>query len=441
MKSECENSSLASSHKMTSYKKRIVNFVFIFTMLSFLLATLFDPADKVLGLKLPLYLACWGMGLVACLMSRQQIKISSKLLMYAFLIILIPILSISYYFISDGSEPFEGFLLLKAYLFISFAVLVYITKFDTLKYLSVALTVLAISILALTAIVLAYPDMYTPLYKLGEEFGIFSIDGGRDYGAGIKWFQMYFVTSPMLVIPIAYYFDLMKTLKSGRLFYGTLTLINICAMFIAGTRNNLIMAIFLPLALVILYSRRRLYVAMVIAIVAGLFVFAWHEEIGAFFDPTEASNSTKLAMLGDYAAIFSDPSNLIFGRGLGSYEYWTGRGYKFVTELTYLEIIRNFGLLFGGLMILLLVYPVLYAFVLQRSYKEKNIILAYAAYLVMSMTNPLLFSSMGMLILGAIIANISIYDVDIGRRRSTRASTQHPRSEGESTASGTQTAS
>jgi hypothetical protein len=155
-------------------------------------------------------------------------------------------------------------------------------------------------------------------------------------------------------------------------------------------------------------------------VVIGIFAFTWHDEIATLFDPNEASNSVKLLMLNDYAAIFSDPSNLVFGKGLGSYEYWSGRGYKFDTELTYLEIIRNFGLLLGGLMILLLIYPIVYAFILHRSYKEKNIVLAYAAYLVMSMSNPLLFSSMGILILGLVIANIFIYDADIRRHRSSR---------------------
>lgn len=414
------NSDLISSYKVATHKKGIVNSIYIFVTFLFLLLTLFDPADKLFGLKLPLYVACWGIGLLICLYGQKTIRISIKLLAYTLLMMAIPIISVAYYLVRDGSEPFEGFLLLKSYLFISFAILIYFTRINVLKYLSVALTILAIHILTLSAIVLIHPDTFMPLYIFGEQYGIFSLDKGRDYGAGFKVFQMYFVTSSMLVIPIAYYFDLAKTSKQNATFYWVLVLLNICAMFIAGTRNNMIMAIMLPIALAVMYSERRKRMAVLMTVVIGIFAFTWHDEIATLFDPNEASNSVKLLMLNDYAAIFSDPSNLVFGKGLGSYEYWSGRGYKFDTELTYLEIIRNFGLLLGGLMILLLIYPIVYAFILHRSYKEKNIVLAYAAYLVMSMSNPLLFSSMGILILGLVIANIFIYDADIRRHRSSR---------------------
>ena len=404
-------SSVARYNKLGAYS------IFIFVVFLFLLSTLFDPADRALGLKLPLYVACWGIGLLIHMGRQGPIKISIGLLIYTFLMTLIPITSVGYYLVTDGSEPFEGFLLLKSYLFISFAILIYFTRINAMKYLSIALTILAIQILLLTAVVLIYPETHIPLYTFGEDYGIFSIDSGRDYGSGFKWFQMYFVTSSMLVIPIAYYFDLAKSSKQNIGFYWALVLLSICAMFIAGTRNNMIMAIVLPATLFVVYSKHRLDTIILMAAAIGLFIFTWRVEIATFFDPTEASNNVKLSMLEDYAVIFSDSNNLLFGRGLGSYECWTGRGYNFVTELTYLEIIRNFGLLLGGLMILLLLYPIAYAFLISRSYKKKNIVLAYAAYLIMSISNPLLFSSMGMLILGIIIADIFIHDTDMRRRR------------------------
>lgn len=404
-------------NNVARHNKGGVYSIFIFVVFLFLLSTLFDPADRALGLKLPLYVACWGIGLLMYMGRQDPIKISIGLFIYTFLMTLIPIASVGYYLAMDGSEPFEGFLLLKSYLFISFAILIYFTRINVLKYLSIALSILAIQILLLTAVVLIYPETHIPIYTFGEHYGIFSIDAGRDYGSGLKLFQMYFVTSSMLVIPIAYYFDLAKTSKQNIGFHWALVLLSICAMFVAGTRNNMIMAIVLPVTLFVMYSKYRLGMTILMAAATGLFIFAWHDEIAILFDPTEASNYVKLSMLEDYAVIFSDPNNLLFGRGLGSYEYWTGRGYKFVTELTYLEIIRNFGLLLGGLMILLLLYPIVYAFVIRRSYKKKNIVLAYAVYLIMSISNPLLFSSMGMLILGMIIADIFIHDTDMRRRR------------------------
>ena len=198
--------------------------------------------------------------------------------------------------------------------------------------------------------------------------------------------------------------------------YGTLASLNLVAMVLAGTRNNMMAAIVLPLALAFLYAKRKGTVATVIATVTGIGAFVLSDQIGILLNPTEASNSTKLTSLGDYLTGFSDLTSLLFGKGLGAYQHWTGRGYYYITELTYLEIIRNFGLLLGGVMILLLLYPIVYAFMLRRSYNEKHIIIGYALYLLMCASNPNLFSSMGMLILSVIIANISLYNADAAHR-------------------------
>lgn len=84
-----------------------------------------------------------------------------------------------------------------------------------------------------------------------------------------------------------------------------------------------------------------------------------------------------------------------FGRGLGVYEHWTDRSYFSVTKLTYLEVFRNFSSICGSVMMFLVVYPVIYAFFLRRSYPEKGIIVGYVTYLIMCISNPNFFSSIG----------------------------------------------
>ena len=112
---------------------------------------------------------------------------------------------------------------------------------------------------------------------------------------------------------------------------------------------------------------------------------------------------------------------MLFGKGLGSYETWSLRGDFYITELTYFEVFRNFGFLMGLVMVILMIYPIIYTFIIRPSYKDKHIIIAYAAYLVMTMTNPLFFSSMGMLILAIILANISIFNSDLKKFHSSMA--------------------
>jgi hypothetical protein len=139
----------------------------------------------------------------------------------------------------------------------------------------------------------------------------------------------------------------------------------------------------------------------VLAALAGGFF----DELRAFFDPMEPSNSAKLSLLEGYGRIFSDPFSLIFGQGLGAYFHFE-RGYLYITEFTYLELVRNFGLFGAMVMLGLLLFPVGHAFVANRSREAKAIALGFAFYLVVCASNPGLFDSMGILMLSVILANI-----------------------------------
>jgi len=409
--------SVSLSNKEVLKKNDPLSFLYKGFVFLFLLSTLFDPADKLFNLKVPLFLGCWIFGGLILLIDKSAIKIPINLLMYVFLMIIIPLISIAYYLAIDGSDPFEGFLLLKSYLFFSFALLLFATRVDVLKYLSIGLALLAFSVLALSVFILFFPEVYWEVYHFGERYGIYHIDKTRDYGGGMKFFQMYFVTSSMLVIAIAYYFDKWRSLKikKRRWPYFILVIMIVCAMFVAGTRNNMIFSVLLLMGLIFLYSRQKLLVGVSLTVIVGVFAILWSDQILALFDPNEPSNYTKLLFLGDYSRFLSDYQTLFFGQGLGAYEYWTGRGYNFVTELTYFEVIRYFGILMGGVILFLMLYPVIYAFVLRGSYNQKSIVFAYATYLLMSATNPLFFSSMGMLILAIVISNIFIFESNIRR--------------------------
>jgi hypothetical protein len=392
----------------------VLRSLFEATTFLFVLSTLFDPGDRLLGLKLPLYVLSWVLGVLLCLNRGDRMGIPIEMVIYSLLMITIPLLSIWNYYLVDGGEPFEGFALLKAYLFISMAMLLFLTRTNLLKLLSIGLTLLALAVLAVAALVFIEPSLYLPVYVFGEQSGMFSV-GDRDYG-GLVLFQVFFHTSPMLAISAAYYFDFAYHSRRRRKLYGALAALNLVALILAGTRNNMVAAILLPLALALLYARRKGIVAAGVALVMGISAFMLSDQIGILLNPTEASNSTKLASFSDYLVGFSNVPSLIFGKGLGAYQHWTGRGYYYITELTYLEIVRNFGLLLGGLMMLLLLYPLVFAFVIRRSYNEKHIVIGYALYLLMCASNPLLFSSMGMLILSVITANMAMYSANVGRR-------------------------
>jgi hypothetical protein len=109
---------------------------------------------------------------------------------------------------------------------------------------------MAVAIILIYAVVQIYPSTFIPLNIFGYDKKIFYI-GERVYSADLKLWSIFFATSPMLAISIAYYVHLAMRSYQKRL-YILLALINIFAMFIAGTRNNMATSLLLPVVLLVL---------------------------------------------------------------------------------------------------------------------------------------------------------------------------------------------
>ena len=375
-------------------------------LIAFLISCIFDPADRFLGLKTWLFIAAWFVTLLYSLESGRGAHLPWGLLFYTAIFISIPILSIVSYFLIDGSEPFEGFSLLKGYLLITFAPMLFIDRIDLFSKMALVLSMLAIIILSTFIAVLFLPDLYPLIYEYGGQTGIVLPDF-RNYGNDITMMQLYFVTSPMLAMSIAWYAECADRANNlvTRIGFIGLVLIHAIAMCIAGTRNNILVAITLPLVLWLFYSSKRLLVGCIVCLIFLIIFSIFFNEIQAFFSLNEVSNATKLELLADYVRIFSDPWVLFFGRGLGSYEMWFAKAkFDFITELTYFEIVRNYGLLSGIVLFGLILKPIWDAFFLRKALVERGLAIGYIFYLAMCFSNPNFFSSMGILILSLLLS-------------------------------------
>ena len=118
-------------------------------------------------------------------------------------------------------------------------------------------------------------------------------------------------------------------------------------------------------------------------------------------EENEASNMVKYAHLTSYKNLFNEhPEYLLLGQGPGTEFYSLGfREMTVKTEWTYLELIRNYGIM--CLPILYVILKPLYD-LFALSVKQESTIavaLAYMIYLVIAGTNPLLLSSTGMFVL------------------------------------------
>ena len=381
--------------------------IFIPSLYAFMFITVFDPGDVVLGLKVPLFLLCIAAGSLICLKDPSKINIPNSLIFYVLLFVSIPLFSIFIYYLKDGSEPFEGFSMLKGYLFIFLTIILVITKFDATKFLSNILLIMAICIISLFVFLLIYPEYFDLLNFVGMQTQIF-YPGKRSYDGIITFQQAYFACSPMLVLAISYYFFKFRESNSHHKSYLFKLIICIIGLFLAGSRNNMFAAIFLPLALYILFSKKNISSFVIVLSTFSVFLMIFANQLLSFLDPSEYSNQSKISYIPDYIDIFSDLSNLFVGQGLGAYHKFT-IFYEpyFITELTYFELIRNFGLFLGFIMLVMLIYPIYISFKLGQGYElQKHIAVGYFFYLIMNFTNPNLFSSMGILILCIVLTGI-----------------------------------
>jgi hypothetical protein len=379
----------------------------------FVVICVFDPADVMVRGKVYVFGLLWALTILR-LANSEEIKISRWLLAYVAIFIAIPTLSVIWYFIYDGREPFNGLLYLKAYFMITFALVLYLCKIDLIPILSGVLVLLAIAIIAVFVGVLAYPALFNVLFVPGVKSGLLYL-AWRDYGK-LTMLQAYFVTSPMLVIPIAYYFDRMMT-SERKLVYLALGALCVAGMIAAGSRNNLFIALLLPVLLWPLYMKRPVFYLVLSICIAGLLTLPLLNKLQILLNPNETGNKLKIELLRDYSRILSDYTTLLLGRGLGAYETWTttpqGR-FMSISELTFLETIRNFGVPGGTIIIGLLLAPV--AFLWKMQPMDRALALAYMLYLVMSFSNPLFFNSSGILILSALLVRRPVKSELIFRR-------------------------
>ena len=164
----------------------------------FYASCVFDPADLLFHLKIPLFCVCWLIFSLWYLPKADRNRIPMGLILYACAMIGIPVFSVVYYLATNGSQPYEGFALLKSYLMISFSLLLFLSKIDALKTICRILSLLALATLTTFALMETAPGLFARVDAFLNFYGIANVNT-RDYGDEVSLLLVFFVTSPMLV--------------------------------------------------------------------------------------------------------------------------------------------------------------------------------------------------------------------------------------------------
>ncbi|MFZ0339724.1 MAG: hypothetical protein WAL45_16950 [Terracidiphilus sp.] len=371
-------------------------------ILCLLTVGILDPADQMLHLKMPLFICVCLLVLIGTITDAGSRRIPLTLILYVVLFALtVPLISICIYVLRGNSFlVYDGARYMKSYAFLFFALVLAVERFNIVPAVSWILTAEAAAIVTLFFLTKGNPGLRLALYAFAGNYGIFSVTD-RSY-ADLSFTGVYFATSPLLVISVAYFtFKCLMAVGSRRAVYFLLVMTSIGGMVLSGSRNNIVAGCLTPLVTWLFYSKKKAQLVSAIVVFLCVVLASYSSTIGAMLDPSEGSNAIKLEHLHDYGVIFSDSKTLLFGQGLGAFFHSTEYGFTSVTELTYFELIRNYGLILGAVVIGMLLYPLTRIWDPCRR-NERYFYVAFGAYLYLSWANPFLISSSGMLILSIV---------------------------------------
>lgn len=371
-----------------------------------LFCCLFDPQDLLLGMKIPLFMLFIISVTVIKYIKKEDFNIPAELLLFVLLFsVLIPAISTFIFYLRNSFSfvGYQGLPYLKAYLFLSLTFFLY---FDRNKLMSIfiklLLTLSTITVL-LFLITFLFPKYFNLIYSFGNKYGIFAMPI-RHYGS-LSYMAIYFHTAPLLVITLGYYLD--RFIRDHGISNFIYLFITILALLFSGTRNTVFSAILMSIVFYLIFSRNINNWQLLLILIFSVVIFFLPKIVG-LINSSPTSDKIKLQFATEYFSIMKDPVTLIFGQGFGSSFVTSERGIVSLTELTYFEIFRRFGIGLGMLQIFLMFYPLFYWRILPVD--KRWIIITYAFYLGMVFFNPFYFSSNGMIILSFVL--ISKYKFD-----------------------------
>jgi hypothetical protein len=382
-----------------------------------LLVAVFDPVDQT-HLKAPLFVGVWILFLTDIAISRHgRYQVPANLYLYMFIfVVFLPLMGLLIYLLRGGGmEGYEGFKYWKSYLFLTLCIPVAVKRLDLSRPLSIVLSLLSVATICLYLIALSDDLLRAQLTAFADAYVVFSVTD-RSYGS-LSYQSVYFHGTPLIVIAIAYFcYQSLRSTGRAKLWNVLFLMLNVCGMVLSGSRNNMIVGLLTPLMVMGWYKGTKTRVAIAVLLVLVVIAGFSSGVFQAMLSPYDDSNAIKLAHLHDYGILFGDWKTLLFGQGLGASFFSTAWGTRVtLTEVTYLEFIRNYGLMLAPIFYFLILYP-LRILADPEARADHYLFLAYGAYLYMCSGNPLLLSSSGMLVLAVVLVKTFCNIVAIPRR-------------------------
>lgn len=266
---------------------------------------------------------------------------------------------------------------------------------DMARAVKVTGAVLALTMCSFSFLLMALPgsaigtlllDYYTV-----NELGFYGV---RNFG-NLQMFMLHHRSSPFLLVPLSLFFlDYLKGKKAFSLFFVAVIL---GAIICSASRALMAMAVISLSALYFSHKNWSMRLLIIILAVPALGIFVGYLATEtSMFSSDEQSNSIKIGHLFSFFKVI-DWQMLLFGEGFGAYFYTEGYGaITSQTEITWMDSIRFIGLPLSIVLLVTLFFPVRRV---SRDSSSSSSRLIMILYVIMSMSNPVLFNSFGFLVI------------------------------------------
>jgi hypothetical protein len=360
------------------------------TLALFLLATMAVPAafaNKIL------YIGLFGLILVAPVAARGRVRVRSFSPLIAFTIFAYGYV-LSFLFETDRVLA-NQLMLSVALLLLIYLIDWYAIDFDRLiKFSGVFLCVFSVAtIFALVFFANSAANVYLREYFLEYSMGAI---GQRSSFTDNPLFTFRIGTAQFLFLPYCLFFS--SFLRTRRIL-DVLALLLIGFVIVLSTSRGLILGCLLATGYLVLTRLRPSgqVIGFCVGAFAAILAFDYLLSQTAIFSATEYSNRVKIGHIVSFFE-YMTPWRMLFGEGLAAFYFTSGFNLSAAqTEITLLDMVRYLGAPLTGVLYAALLFPSLR----RESYggEEKSTsVFIFVVYLAISLSNPVLFNSYGLLI-------------------------------------------
>jgi hypothetical protein len=368
--------------------------------------SLIDPSDMMLHLKAPFFASVMLVWLYRQIRMGHRIdqERSQKLSRAVWITVLIitvvipsgwSLIGFLNFDLHSGDAPFG---LLRSFLFFSIALVLVSERIGLASLLIKWSVLIALLTLVMVAINLFSNQLFFGLYAfiMDKQNGVITPE--RDpIGLGIG--EFYYASCPIMIFSFAYYCERMLQYATHRVRSIAMSLLFGAALLLTGARADILAMAAVAAFLMLIRIRKGAGLAATFLVGATIIAVGAGMVLPRFADKQEGSNAIKLGHFYSYIEEFDSRSAvLLVGEGANSAFYSQGfEKWTVVTELTYLELIRIFGLPMVGL------FGVGLSWIAYRLFANgfTALGLAYVGYLGVAASNPLLLNSTGFLVIAA----------------------------------------